>query len=134
MEALGGLLAFVSLVGLGCGLVAMVRPLPRIGLTTRRRGVYAFGVSFLVAALAGTLLPDASTNETDQQVQRPATPEADSPATNASPFSERLNAGASCQELFALRNSADPSSPQIPRMNAALREIGCFSSGSVRTR
>ena len=41
MEALDGLLGLVSLVGLGCGLVAMVRPLPRIGLTTRWCGVYA---------------------------------------------------------------------------------------------
>ena len=64
MEAVGGLLALVSLAGLGCSLVAMVRPLPRIGLTTRRRGVYAFVISFLGVLVAGTLLPDVSTTET----------------------------------------------------------------------
>ena len=49
-------------------------------------------------------------------------------------FQERLQAGADCAELFEIRNSVDPSSPDVPRMNSALREIGCFSSSSTRTR
>ena len=38
-----------------------------------------------------------------------------------------------CEELFAMRNSADPSDPIIDRMNIELSFIGCYSSFSVRT-
>ncbi len=106
-----------------------------IGLGVALGGIVLLGViGALMSPESVPAVPDVSTTETDQQVQRPATPEADTPATNASSFTERLNAGASCQELFALRTAVDPSAPQIPGMNAALREIGCFSSSSVRTR
>ena len=49
-------------------------------------------------------------------------------------FTDRLSAGATCEELFQIRNSVDPGSPDIDRMNADLRSIGCFSSSSTRTK
>lgn len=48
-------------------------------------------------------------------------------------FEEALQDGATCQELFDIRNAADPDSPKIPEWNEQLREIGCFSSSSTRT-
>lgn len=48
-------------------------------------------------------------------------------------FNERLDAGAPCQELFDIRNTADPKDPDIKRMNNQLRAIGCYSSSSDRT-
>ena len=47
-------------------------------------------------------------------------------------FQERLRAGADCPELFDIRNSADPKSLDIPKMNDGLREIGCHGSSSSR--
>ena len=62
------------------------------------------------------------------------------PAPNANPdtadvfadFMRELEAGASCEELFAIRNSADPKSPIISRMNTELSSVGCHSSSSIR--
>ena len=48
-------------------------------------------------------------------------------------FMDKLRAGANCEELFAMRNSADPSDPIIDRMNTELSFIGCHSNSSVRT-
>lgn len=48
-------------------------------------------------------------------------------------FRDRLNAGATCEELFGIRNAVDPKSPLIERMNQDLRAIGCYSISSVRT-
>jgi hypothetical protein len=46
--------------------------------------------------------------------------------TDYSVFKKRLDGGASCEELFNLRNSYDPSSSSdIPRINEDLRGIGC---------
>lgn len=56
-----------------------------------------------------------------------------SSAKNYSGFKQRLDAGASCAELFEIRNSLDPKAPVVVRMNEELREIGCYSSGSVRS-
>jgi hypothetical protein len=47
-------------------------------------------------------------------------------------FDEALEAGASCQELFDIRNEADPKSSEIEEMNVRLREVGCFNSSSER--
>jgi len=52
---------------------------------------------------------------------------------NYSIFKERLDAGATCQELFSLRNSFDPSSADTPKINEDLRSIGCHSNSSVRS-
>ena len=49
-----------------------------------------------------------------------------------SEFMSELQAGASCEELFAKRNSADPSDPIIDQMNIELSFIGCYSSSSER--
>lgn len=48
-------------------------------------------------------------------------------------FSEALEGGASCEELFEIRNEWDPGSQNVVEANAALREIGCFSSSSTRS-
>lgn len=48
-------------------------------------------------------------------------------------FADALEAGASCSELFEIRNSWDPKSPHIDQANIALREIGCYTSSSTRT-
>jgi hypothetical protein len=48
-------------------------------------------------------------------------------------FQDRLDAGATCEELFGIRNAVDPKSPLIERMNQDLRAIGCYSVSSVRT-
>lgn len=48
-------------------------------------------------------------------------------------FQARIDAGVACEELFSLRNATDPKSPLIDRMNRGLREIGCYSSSSVRS-
>ena len=48
-------------------------------------------------------------------------------------FEDALQDGATCQELYDIRNAADPDSPKIPEWNEQLREIGCFSSSSTRT-
>ena len=48
-------------------------------------------------------------------------------------FMNDLHAGASCEELFVMRNSVDPSDPITDRMNRELRSIGCYSSSSERT-
>jgi hypothetical protein len=48
-------------------------------------------------------------------------------------FKQRLDAGAGCAELFEIRNSLDPKASDVVRMNKELREIGCYSSGSVRS-
>ena len=49
-----------------------------------------------------------------------------------SEFMSALQAGASCEELFAKRNSVDPSDPIIDQMNIELSVIGCYSSSSER--
>ena len=49
-----------------------------------------------------------------------------------SEFMSELQAGASCEELFAKRNSADPSDPIIHQMNIELSFIGCLSRWSER--
>ncbi|MDQ3913803.1 MAG: hypothetical protein M3285_02775 [Actinomycetota bacterium] len=48
-------------------------------------------------------------------------------------FYGRLDAGTECRELFEIRNALDPKDPEIPEMNDALREIGCYSITSKRT-
>lgn len=55
------------------------------------------------------------------------------PAMDYSGFKQRLDAGASCAELFGIRNSLDPKSPVVERMNEELRGIGCYSSSNVRS-
>ena len=48
-------------------------------------------------------------------------------------FSQALKSGASCSELFDIRNEVDPKSPLIEEMNEQLGAVGCGSSGSERT-
>jgi hypothetical protein len=48
-------------------------------------------------------------------------------------FREALEQGASCAELFELRNDMDRSETNIDTVNAELREVGCYSSSSTRT-
>lgn len=48
-------------------------------------------------------------------------------------FEEAVDAGASCEELFEIRNGWDPKSPRIEPANEVLRSIGCYSASSERT-
>lgn len=48
-------------------------------------------------------------------------------------FREALEEGASCAELFELRNDMDRSETNIDTVNEELQEIGCYSSSSTRT-
>lgn len=48
-------------------------------------------------------------------------------------FDQAVSEGASCSDLYEIRNSYQPDEPDIARMNERLREIGCFSSSSTRT-
>lgn len=48
-------------------------------------------------------------------------------------FNDALDAGATCAELFEIRNERDQHSSLVVRANEALREIGCFSSSLTRT-
>lgn len=48
-------------------------------------------------------------------------------------FSDALNNGAACAELFEIRNGWDSGSPDANKANEALREIGCYSASSERT-
>lgn len=47
-------------------------------------------------------------------------------------FTRRLESGASCSELFEIRNKIG-SETLNERYNRQLREIGCYSSSSERT-
>jgi hypothetical protein len=51
--------------------------------------------------------------------------------SNFSEFMSELEAGASCEELFAKR-SLEPSDPIIDQMGIELSFIGCYSSSSER--
>jgi hypothetical protein len=55
-----------------------------------------------------------------------------SSVANDATFQQRLTAGASCAELFEIRQSMDPKGPNMPAVNQSLREIGCYTSTSVR--
>ena len=47
-------------------------------------------------------------------------------------FQERLAAGASCQELFEIRDTLDPYSERVAVMGSELGRIGCVSNASLR--
>ncbi len=64
--------------------------------------------------------------------ESPAKPPADYSRSPRS-FTARLEAGADCGELFAIRNAIPPSSPYIPAINRDLRAVGCLSTVSTRT-
>lgn len=63
---------------------------------------------------------DGNTNATDS-------------SSGSRSFAAALNAGATCAELFEIRNEPDPKDAVVETMNAELRRIGCFSSSSTRT-
>ena len=48
-------------------------------------------------------------------------------------FKDRLEAGASCAELYQLRNEVDSDDPVLRQMNEDLRRIGCYHSSAQRT-
>lgn len=50
-----------------------------------------------------------------------------------SDFENAVRDGGTCQELFDIRNSWDPKSPDKPRANEILRSIGCQHSSFDRT-
>jgi hypothetical protein len=48
-------------------------------------------------------------------------------------LTQRIESGASCADLFEARNAIDPHAPNLPKVNQALRDIGCYSSSSTRS-
>jgi hypothetical protein len=49
-------------------------------------------------------------------------------------FDSRLDAGAGCAELISVRDTFEPSRPEVARMNEKLGAIGCDSPASERFR
>jgi hypothetical protein len=47
-------------------------------------------------------------------------------------FEEAVDQGASCSELFEIRNELDSKSPLVEEYNETLRSIRCYSSSSKR--
>ena len=88
----------------------------------------------LVIALLPSSPESAENNSESSTPTRAPTARQPTRPSGGSGFQERLSAGADCAELFRIRNLADPSSPDVPNMNSSLREVGCFSSSSTRTR
>lgn len=56
-EFLGGLLALLSLAAMGISLIAVIRPIPKLNLPTRRKAALAFAASFGLMIVAGMILP-----------------------------------------------------------------------------
>lgn len=54
-------------------------------------------------------------------------------ADEGASFDEAFKSGATCAELFEIRNEWDPKSPLVEPANEALRSIGCYTAGSERT-
>lgn len=54
-------------------------------------------------------------------------------STGTDDFDQAVEDGASCAELFEIRNELDPHSPLITQANERLRSIGCYMSSSERT-
>lgn len=78
-----------------------------VGRTGARAAAAAIGITILTACNAGG----------------PGTPS----------FEDMVESGASCEELYEIRNRADADDERIRGWNEQLREIGCFSSTSTRT-
>lgn len=58
---------------------------------------------------------------------------ADSSVVTYDEFRAAFNRGASCPELFGLRNRMHPKDPLKPQANEDLRSIGCNTSQSSRS-
>jgi hypothetical protein len=75
MEALGGVLGLAGLVGLGLGLFALFKPLPKLKLTNRKRAGLAGLGGFLLLALSGSMLPEEPAGNEDAGVSKAAASE-----------------------------------------------------------
>ena len=85
--------------------------------------------------LGSFALLQACSGESGRPVDASPPPSADtSGPPSATTIRAKIAAGASCAELFEARNALDPHSPDIPTINVNLREIGCNSSGSTRSK
>jgi len=80
------------------------------------------------------LLVACAVQESGGESARPAAVPATESAGTKVPgsFDAALREGASCAQLFELRNQRDPEDPIVKRMNESLRSVGCFSSSSTR--
>jgi hypothetical protein len=106
------------------GLVAVMIALPDPGPETSAPGTEARERVTLVPASPATVQP-TPTAVTPTEV-------GSEPAPDYAAFSTALQVGANCQDLFEIRNTADPKSASIERMNEDLRSVGCFFSSSTR--
>lgn len=92
-EALGGSLVLLSMLTFAVGLVALIRPLPRLKLGSRARAGGLVVASFLAFAVGGSLLPPEPTKTPGPKPQQPAvaaapvkpTPAIAAPAARAEP-------------------------------------------------
>lgn len=56
-EFFGGLLVLASLAGFIVAIIALIKPIPKIGLSSRKRALLAIPASFIVMLMGGALLP-----------------------------------------------------------------------------
>ncbi len=92
--------------------------------------VFVLWLAMMLGCKSNALVSNSQELQTtNSQLESPKpSPGADYPG-----FKQRLDDGASCAELFDIRNSLDPKSPVVVRINEELRGIGCYSSSSVRS-
>ena len=88
----------------------------------------------LAAAISVMGCSSSGTSDQPTKSVPTATVEVSPSPQTAETIKARIEAGASCADLFARRNEIDPESRDIPTINASLREIGCYTSSSTRTK
>jgi hypothetical protein len=89
---MGGLLAIVGLVGLIASVIALFKPIPKIGLSSRKRAALGLVVSLVVMGVAGNLLPATEGTATATTSTTPAAgEEAKGPETL--PLGQAMNVG-----------------------------------------
>jgi hypothetical protein len=91
-----------------------------------------FAIALLLPALLGCA-PEASDLSTDSADTFSEGNDVAARSQNTyEHFRGAIEAGASCAELFDLRNEADPSDPLVEQMNEDLGSMGCLSRSSTR--
>ena len=68
MEHIGGLLILLSMATGTAALIALIRPLPRIYLPTRKWAAIVWAISFLLFGLGGAMLPTPNPEERAAQL------------------------------------------------------------------
>lgn len=128
-EFLGGLLALVSLGAMGISLIAIIRPLPKLNLPTRRKAALAFAASFALMIVAGAILPtrppsEAQTTSTSAREPPPSKPASkiDLTADTKAMWDEILVAVAPCDAASKLVASASDRSGDVYEVYEVVKE------------